>query len=67
MIIKKFIVGKIVTPGDVKELVLAIKELFLLPTSKKEVLRKKALQVAMKYSWQRNVNMRLKYYKKVIS
>jgi glycosyltransferase involved in cell wall biosynthesis len=64
--LEKFIVGKIVSPGDEVALATAMESMLSLSGKAYQKLSRRATKVANKYSWQDNVNVRLKYYKKSI-
>lgn len=65
--LEKFVVGKIVSPGNAEELTKGMKALLKMPEPKLKELKKRALKTAKAYTWKSNVNARLKCYKDALS
>jgi glycosyltransferase involved in cell wall biosynthesis len=64
--LKELIVGKIVPIEDPKALAEAMELLLNLPAEEKKSLKEKSYRKALGFSWKKNTEMRLNYYKTVI-
>ena len=64
--LKELIVGKIVPIEDPKALADAMELLLNLPAEEKKSLKEKSYRKALGFSWKKNTEMRLNYYKTVI-
>lgn len=65
--LEKFIVGKVVSPGNVSELASATKSILSLKSKAYKRLCSQALETAYTYSWKDIASERIKYYKEVRS